>query len=40
MKKLIDERNKMYIGEEDVIEKIITEYVPEIKKDYINIEGE
>ena len=40
MKKLIDERNKMYIGEEDVIEKIITEYGPEIKKDYINIEGE
>ena len=23
MKKLIDERNKMYIGEEDVIDKII-----------------
>ena len=40
MKKLIDERNKMYIGEEDVIEKIITEYGPEIKKDYINIEVE
>lgn len=40
MKKLIDERNKMYAGEEDIIDKIITEYGPEIKKDYNNIEGE
>ncbi|MBS5786081.1 MAG: hypothetical protein ACLTTR_06950 [Clostridia bacterium] len=37
MKKLIDERNKMYIGEEDVIDKIITEYGTEIKNNYYKI---
>ena len=37
MKKLIDERNKMYIGEEDVIDKIITEYGREIKNNYYKI---
>ena len=37
MKKLIDERNKMYIGEEDVIDKIITEYGTEIKNNYYRI---
>ena len=37
MKKLIDERNKMYIGEEDVIDKIITEYGSEIKNNYYKI---
>lgn len=37
MKKIIDERNKMYIGEEDVIDKIITEYGTEIKNNYYKI---
>lgn len=37
MQQLIKERNKMYIGNEDVIDKIINEYGPEIRKDYNNI---
>lgn len=37
MQQLMSERNKMYIGNEDIIEKIITEYGPEIKRDYNNI---
>ncbi len=37
MKKIIDKRNKMYIGEEDVIDKIITEYGTEIKNNYYKI---
>ena len=40
MKQLIDERNKMYIGNEYIIDKIINEYAPEIKSDYNNIEGD
>lgn len=37
MKKLLNERSEMYAGNELVIDKIITDYGPEIKKDY---EGE
>lgn len=37
MQQLIKERNKMYIGNEDVIDKIINEYGPEIRRDYNNI---
>lgn len=37
MKQLIDERNKMYVGNESIIDKIIKEYGPEIKRDYNNI---
>jgi len=34
MKKLLQEREKMYAGDMQVIEKIIKEYGPEIKNDY------
>lgn len=37
IQQLIKERNKMYIGNEDIIDKIIKEYGPEIKRDYNNI---
>lgn len=37
MQQLIKERNKMYIGNEDIIDKLIREYGPEIKRDYNNI---
>ena len=37
MQQLIKERNKMYIGNEDIINKIIKEYGSEIKRDYNNI---
>ena len=37
MQQLIKERNKMYIGNEEIIDKIIREYGPEIKRDYNNI---
>lgn len=37
MQQLIKERNKMYIGNEDVIDKIINEYGPEIRRYYNNI---
>lgn len=40
MKQLLDERNKMYIGDEEIINKILIEYGPEIKYEYDNIEGE
>lgn len=40
IQKLIDERNKMYVGNEEIINKIINEYGPEIKRDYNNVEGE
>jgi hypothetical protein len=39
MQQLIKERNKMYIGNEEIIDKIIREYGPEIKRDYNNIQG-
>ncbi len=34
MQLLLTERDKMYAGDEDVINKIITVYGPEIKKNY------
>lgn len=34
MKKLLEEREKMYLGDEKVIDKIIEIYGPEIKKNY------
>ena len=34
MKKLIKEREEMYKGNKEVIEKILSEYGPEIKKKY------
>ena len=37
MQQLIKERNEMYIGNEDIINKIIKEYGSEIKRDYNNI---
>ena len=37
MQQLIKERNEMYIGNEDLINKIIKEYGSEIKRDYNNI---
>ena len=37
MQQLIKERNEMYIGNEDMINKIIKEYGSEIKRDYNNI---
>ncbi len=40
MRKLLDERNKMYIGDEEIINKILIEYGSEIKCEYDNIEGE
>lgn len=39
MKQLLDERNKMYIGDEEIINKILIEYGPEIKDEYDNVEG-
>ena len=40
MRKLLDERNKMYIGDEEIINKILIEYGSEVKCEYDNIEGE
>ena len=37
MQQLIKERNEMYIGNDDIINKIIKEYGSEIKRDYNNI---
>ena len=37
MQQLIKERNEMYIGNEDIINKTIKEYGSEIKRDYNNI---
>ena len=37
MQQLIKERNEMYIGNENIINKIIKEYGSEIKRDYNNI---
>ena len=37
MQQLIKERNEKYIGNEDIINKIIKEYGSEIKRDYNNI---
>ena len=37
MQQLIKERHEMYIGNEDIINKIIKEYGSEIKRDYNNI---
>lgn len=34
MKELLEERNQMYRGNESIIDKIITEYGPEIKNNY------
>lgn len=34
MKKLIKEREKMYSGDQEILEKIINKYGPEIKKNY------
>lgn len=34
MRKLLKEREEMYIGNQEVIEKIIKEYAPEIKNNY------
>lgn len=34
MKELLEERNQMYHGNEQIIDKIITEYGPEIKNNY------
>lgn len=34
MQELIEERNQMYQGNEQIIDKIITEYGPEIKNNY------
>lgn len=34
MKELLEERNQMYNGNEQIIDKIITEYGPEIKNNY------
>ena len=34
MQELIEERNQMYCGNEQIIDKIITEYGPEIKNNY------
>ena len=34
MKELLEERNQMYCGNEQIIDKIITEYGPEIKNNY------
>lgn len=34
MKILLDEREKMYLGDEEVLDKIIKVYGPEIKKNY------
>ena len=34
MKKLLEERTKMYSGDEETIDKIIREYGPEIKQKY------
>ena len=34
MQELIEERNQMYYGNEQIIDKIITEYGPEIKNNY------
>lgn len=39
MKNLIDERDKMYLGDEEIINKIIEKYGPEIKIDYDNVGG-
>lgn len=36
MKELLEERSKMYLGDEDTINKIIKEYGPEIKQKYEN----
>lgn len=37
MKKLLEERTKMYSGDEETIDKIIREYGPEIKQKYDNV---
>lgn len=37
LKELIEERTEMYKGNEEVIDKIITEYGPQIKKNYEQI---
>ncbi len=37
MKKLIKEREKMYSGDQEILEKIINKYGPEIKKNYEGI---
>lgn len=34
MKKLLNEREEMYTGNKEIIEKIITEYGPEVKNNY------
>lgn len=34
MKELLEERNQMYYGNEQIIDKIIREYGPEIKNNY------
>lgn len=34
LKTLLNERQKMYLGNEEIIDKIIKEYGPEIKKNY------
>lgn len=34
MKELLEERNQMYNGNDQIIDKIITEYGPEIKNNY------
>lgn len=36
MRELLEERSKMYLGDEDTINKIIKEYGPEIKQKYEN----
>ena len=39
MQILLKEREKMYSGDEEVIEKIINVYGPEIKKKYEEVDG-
>lgn len=36
MKELLEERTKMYSGDEEIIDKIIKQYGPEIKEKYEN----
>lgn len=38
MKELLKEREKMYSGDMQIIDKIIAEYGPEMKKDYEGME--
>ena len=39
MKELLEEREKMYRGNQETIDKIINVYGPEIKKKYEEVEG-